>query len=1180
MSRANTQKHPRKAQLPEAFRQRLGSHLGKKPSGKNKSIKAFHAPFAGSTHSRTPPAMALSFTQSNRRPQFRRNASTDGPTHGTLHSGVETKNSGRYVSHSLKQLQMEKKSSYSKKKNFSFTVASSKRAWVTSQVLNRIKRNENNNKTSSAVSRYETQAKTIKMLKRGGVYVKTCMGGIQFGLPPETIKDVLNAGLDFPKYYVIPKEKFNLRLGISCAELEFPMFFSYYVKSTVVTFICEKEEEKQLDVIIRESTIGPEPEYLTSNQEYLLEKTKAKAPNHQKEIEHYRTQNKLNEYNFFDKNGFVYLGEGKEQVILFDNVADFRYEIFDYSMFLDAVKPTESMLQKGRKKMHLFGRKTTMKKPAQPDFVLNMKNERVKISDDSNEKIPMINHPLECFRYLRSHSPEQLDPLEYYHIISYDEAEYVHDAEEDLVDGPAFEPEKSRTTQVDIEEILSNGPTRSSPYGEDETRPAMTRAVRAPMSIKHQFQREKDFEVPEFGVTILGNSHGFDPKGSTTGFVLWVDGEGMMVDPPPHSSALLERYGIRPKLITGIILTHCHADHDAGTFQKLIRDDKVELFTSATIYHSFVRKYSALSGLADSFIQSLFNFKPVYLEEPHHWKGAKFRFFYSLHSIPCIGFDVEYQNKKIVYSADTYYNKAGITQLKEKGVLSEGRAQALIDFPWDSDLVLHECGVAPLHTPFESFLELDSHQRKNIQLVHIAGKEKAKAEKAGFKIAKAGIKHSNTLLPKNKANQFLRWLRVVGSMEIFEHFSIDKALDLVQMAQYKRYKENEVIQGYDGTNNINKDPKKFMIILSGTGYGFVHTTQATRVLTRGDYFGEHVFVSEQKMSTNDAEAKTQGPEDKYLRDKRSRDTKDIVENRATFAEFNGSAYMLEREGSDEDLPLDQTRDTPEYNRPLSETDDQSDEREPKNTGRQESDADEIRETGEYYDEVVPESLVAETDMEILELDFFAVKSLLIEDETLTQKMTQIVNARYSEKHAAVETSVWEAINANTILQRLRLEQKLELQVLLKRTLLGPGEIAHAHLNNEKYLWKAKRDVHFALVVIEGTLIIEISEENRRKQSVPNEQSFIATEEVEEESKQKTENFKFGAGCVAFDYIAYETKLNPTQINKTLQEEQHSFTLRAGTEGATIAVVSAEEFVRFMAKNPHLQLAFYQSMLVF
>lgn len=32
------------------------------------------------------------------------------------------------------------------------------------------------------------------------------------------------------------------------------------------------------------------------------------------------------------------------------------------------------------------------------------------------------------------------------------------------------------------------------------------------------------FKPPSFGVTILGSSHGFDPHGSTSGMIFWVNG--------------------------------------------------------------------------------------------------------------------------------------------------------------------------------------------------------------------------------------------------------------------------------------------------------------------------------------------------------------------------------------------------------------------------------------------------------------------------------------------------------------------------------------------------------------------------------------------------------------------------------------------------------------------------------
>lgn len=51
---------------------------------------------------------------------------------------------------------------------------------------------------------------------------------------------------------------------------------------------------------------------------------------------------------------------------------------------------------------------------------------------------------------------------------------------------------------------------------------------------------------------ILGASHGFDPGASTSGFVVWINGRGVMVDPPLNSGDLLRkagmpRHGLAPK---------------------------------------------------------------------------------------------------------------------------------------------------------------------------------------------------------------------------------------------------------------------------------------------------------------------------------------------------------------------------------------------------------------------------------------------------------------------------------------------------------------------------------------------------------------------------------------------------------------------------------------------------------
>jgi metal-dependent hydrolase (beta-lactamase superfamily II) len=50
-----------------------------------------------------------------------------------------------------------------------------------------------------------------------------------------------------------------------------------------------------------------------------------------------------------------------------------------------------------------------------------------------------------------------------------------------------------------------------------------------------------------------------------------------MVDPPPFSIQRLKRMGVASRLIEGIIISHCHGDHDAGVFQKVLDTQQIEV---------------------------------------------------------------------------------------------------------------------------------------------------------------------------------------------------------------------------------------------------------------------------------------------------------------------------------------------------------------------------------------------------------------------------------------------------------------------------------------------------------------------------------------------------------------------------------------------------------------------------
>ena len=78
---------------------------------------------------------------------------------------------------------------------------------------------------------------------------------------------------------------------------------------------------------------------------------------------------------------------------------------------------------------------------------------------------------------------------------------------------------------------------------------------------------------------------------------------------------LLHKAGISARLVTGVIISHCHADHDAGAFQWLLHERKLELITTPTILGSFLRKYSALLDLSQECLRQLFIFNPARLGE-------------------------------------------------------------------------------------------------------------------------------------------------------------------------------------------------------------------------------------------------------------------------------------------------------------------------------------------------------------------------------------------------------------------------------------------------------------------------------------------------------------------------------------------------------------------------------------
>ena len=84
----------------------------------------------------------------------------------------------------------------------------------------------------------------ITALRRGGVYVRTAIGGVQVGVPPETIKDSMNAGLQVPAAFVVPHEAFDFRMGVCAGEIEFPSYFNFFILRRSCKIVCSDEQAR------------------------------------------------------------------------------------------------------------------------------------------------------------------------------------------------------------------------------------------------------------------------------------------------------------------------------------------------------------------------------------------------------------------------------------------------------------------------------------------------------------------------------------------------------------------------------------------------------------------------------------------------------------------------------------------------------------------------------------------------------------------------------------------------------------------------------------------------------------------------------------------------------------------------------------------------------------------------
>lgn len=368
--------------------------------------------------------------------------------------------------------------------------------------------------------------------------------------------------------------------------------------------------------------------------------------------------------------------------------------------------------------------------------------------------------------------------------------------------------------------VIEGGRIRAQVHGEPPLPPLPVRST----------DLNRPFRPPVLGVTVIGSGHGFDPGNRTSGFLLWIDGRGVMVDPPVDAIEWLAGYDLDPRQIDSLILTHCHADHDAGALQKIVQEGRITVYTTHTVLSSFVSKYSQLTGMEQAAFRRLFDHVPVRTGEPMTIHGASVTFNYSLHSIPCMGFEVTFRGKGLVYPSDTLNDPNEIMRLEEAGVLRPDRSKQLLEFPWHHHLILHEAGIPPIHTPVSYLASLDEWTKSRLLLVHVSAR--SLPENSGLQVAPTGLEHTVDLkapaLPMDAALEVLDAMARVG---VLSDLPVPRAAEFLRAVRKVHYAAGERIveKGTPGD--------RFHIVLNGHCATY-RRDRVFRLYSDFDYFGE------------------------------------------------------------------------------------------------------------------------------------------------------------------------------------------------------------------------------------------------------------------------------------------------------------------------------------------------------
>jgi hypothetical protein len=234
---------------------------------------------------------------------------------------------------------------------------------------------------------------------------------------------------------------------------------------------------------------------------------------------------------------------------------------------------------------------------------------------------------------------------------------------------------------------------------------------------------DKPLVGPRFGLQVIGSASGFSGSEWGSCFIVWINGQPLIIDGTPYLGDHLKRLGVEDDHILGYLITHNHEDH-ANAIGQLINRRPVNVLTSGAVMAGLVVRLSAILECPQDEVRRLIRWVPLHpgmndFGEPLHWFGAEIRTWYSVHTIPTLGVDVSMNGKHIRMPGDTLWGRQLDPLLQDK-VISHQRYDFIQHTYDNADIVVADAGGGPIHPDPQEVHELLGHEHcSKLMVTHI-----------------------------------------------------------------------------------------------------------------------------------------------------------------------------------------------------------------------------------------------------------------------------------------------------------------------------------------------------------------------------------------------------------------------------------------------------------------------------